>query len=232
MSGNDEGDTPIESLYDLIGEAANARAEEINTCFPAQVIAYDAATQTATLRPCVQRPVRDEDGLPQAEELPDMLGVPVAFPRAGDFVLHMPIAAGDFLLVLCATWSLSEWRRQGGARVDPGDSRHHSLGNAVAIAGVFPSGQKVQGLSASSILLGKVAGPNVKISATKVQLGANGPYKAAARSGDAVQVTIDSAAVAGIVAPPMGGACTLADGAITLSGTITGVGSSKVDISD
>jgi hypothetical protein len=220
----------MESLADLIRDAIEERVREIATCFPARVLAYDVATQTASLRPCVQRPVVDEDETAQVERLPDLQNVPVAFPRAGDFVLHLPLAADDFVLVVCATWPISEWRHAGGDTVDPGDARHHDVGNAVAIAGIFPSGQAVEGLSTTDLLLGKPSGPAVKITASKVQLG-TGATKPVARRTDQVQVTLDGTAVAGILAPPGGGPCTLASGAITLTGTIT-AGSSVVEASD
>jgi len=155
MSDDDHGSaTPIESLYELIGQATDARVEQINTCFPAQVLAYDEARQTATLRPCVQRPVRDEDGAPQAEALPDLLGVPVAVPRGSGLFFSLPVSAGDFVMVHCSTWSLSEWRRQGGAGVSPGDARHHSLANAYAVPGIYPSGQPLSHVSATALVMG------------------------------------------------------------------------------
>lgn len=49
-----------------------------------------------------------------------------------------------------------------------------------------------------------------------------------ARSSDAVQTSLDAAAVAGIVAPAGGGPCTLLAGTIPLSGTITGAGAPHV----
>lgn len=222
-------DASIESLPELIQQAVDERAEQINVAFPAQVLTYDPATQRANLRPAVQRPVKDEDGAPQAEVLADLFAVPVSFPRAGGMVFHMPLQTGDFLLVLCATWSLSEWRRQGGTGVDPGDNRHHHLANAVALAGVFPASQAVSGLDAVTMLLGTPGGVALKITPAVMDLGTDGgPYHPAARASDAVQVTLTKAQVATIASPS--GACSTPSD-IVLTGTIT-AGSSKVNISD
>lgn len=218
-----------DSLVDLLRDALDARAEAINTCFPAKVLSYDVARQTATLRPSVQRPVRTDTGERTTERLPDLPDVPVTFLRAGDFVFHLPVQEGDFVLVLCPQWSIHEYRRTGDDHTDPGDVRHHSLGSVVAIAGVFPAGRAVSGLSAAEILLGKVAGPNVKVTATKVQLGANGPYARAARVGDPVRVTIPSGAIH--VTGSMGAGSN--PDPIVVDGVVgPGGGSTKVDISD
>lgn len=220
------------SIADLIRDALDSRAEAINTCMPAKVLSYDAATQTATVRPALKRPVRTEDEDPTTEALPDIPSVPVVCFRGGPFVLHLPPVSGDYVLLLFPQWSIAEWRRLGGDSVDPGDHRHHSLGSCVALHGVYPSSSVVAGLSPTEVLLGKVSGPNVKVTETKVKIGSNGPYKKAARVGDPVRVTIPTGTtftgtVAGNPATFTVGAPIVVDGVVGPSG-----GSAAVDISD
>lgn len=227
----------IKELFEYIEDAVNRRAEQVNTCFPAQVVSYDPATQRADVKPCIKRPVRTDTEGKTAEPLPDFLDIPVIHPRVGNSILHIPLAAGDYVLVLATQWSISEWYRQGDAQVDPGDMAHHSLGSCVAIAGVFPEGKIATGLNATDILLGSFktgaeAGPSVRITTTKVVVGKNGEAsKRVARKTDPVRVTFtpDHAALILTGAGP-GSPCSSL-GPITLTGEIT-EGSLTVEATD
>jgi hypothetical protein len=218
----------LEKLREII----DARAEAINTALPARVLSYDSTAQTVDVEPCLRRPVRDESGDWVVETVPRLQSVPVAFPRAGEFVLHLPQSEGDYVFLVFPQWSLDEWHRSGEQQPDPGDLGTHSMRSAVAVAGVFPATSKVTNLPADSpatVLLGKPNGPNVKITASKVNVGDNaGPYKQAARNGDSVSVTIDNTIAAQILSPM--GPCSVA-APITVTGTITS-GSATVEVSD
>jgi hypothetical protein len=215
-------------------EVIDARAEAINTALPAKVLSYDTDTQTVDVEPCLRRPVRDDAGGWVVEPLPRLQSVPVAFPRAGAFVLHMPLSEGDYVLLVVPQWSIDEWHRSGESQPDPGDLGFHSLRSAIAIAGVFPAPLAVENLPAPdplTALFGVPNGPNVKVQTAKVLVGDNaGPYKKAARNGDSVRVTIDSTIAAQLIAPPGGGPCTVA-APIAVDGTITS-GSDTVEVSD
>jgi Phage protein Gp138 N-terminal domain len=237
---SDPTQQPI-TFESLMREAMDARCEQINTCIPARVVAYYPATQTADLLPSVKRPMRtDDDSAPvTVEPIPKLAGVPVVFPRSGGAVFHVPPQAGDFLLLVFCQWSISQFRSanldntpRDDEAVSPGDMGHHSMRNALAIAGIFPSGMALAGLSATDILLGTPNGLGLKITSSKCQVGdASQPMKSAARKGDAVQVTIDPTDIAAMGLSNGAGPVTALN-PVTVNGTITGVCSSKVDISD
>jgi hypothetical protein len=222
----DESDEWVEVIQDAI----ESRVQEIATCLPGKVLSYDAATQTASVRPCLLRNMPTDTGGMATEPLPDMLGVPVAFPRAGDFVLHMPLSPGDFVLLVFPQWSISEFRRIGNQQeqIPTGDTRHHSLGSAIAIPGVFPSGMAVGSLPLTEAIFGNPSGKGVSVGALKVKLGTlAGPFKPTARQGDTVSVTFAPGTVN--VSGPGGPSTNAAP--IVGSGQITS-GSLVVDTSD
>lgn len=177
-------------MVDVLREALEAARAEVRTAFPARVETYDPSDQTATVTPAILRPVRKRDGGIAWEAGPSIPNVRVAWPRAGDWYLHAPLTAGDWVLVLVAESDLNEWRRLGGTDVDPGDARFHALSGAVALPlGLYPDAEALTGLPAGAMALGKVGGKRIEITDTHVNLGA-GAAKGVARNGDAVRVTI------------------------------------------
>lgn len=160
------------STAQLFGDAMRARQAEMHTAMPAEVVSYDQATQTASVQPLLQYVLRDETGAELVESYPQIDAVPVQFPRYGGFVMTMPVAAGDIVLLVCAERSLDRWRASGG-QVDPGDLRMHSLADAVAIPGIYPTSEAIPSASVSTTgaYLGKEGGPGVHVTAAGVELG-------------------------------------------------------------
>lgn len=221
------------ALAGLLKDAMDSRVSEVNTCLPAKVKAYYPATQTADLLPCVKRPMPTDTGGQTSEPIPEMLGVPVAFPRAGDFIMHLPLQAEDFVLLVFSQFSIGEFLANGHVQEqqEPDDVRHHSMSSAVAIAGVFPNNDRVSGLSATEALLGNPAGHGVKLSGTKTKVGnLVGTMKRAARKDDPISVTLSVANIAAMNLANAGGQV-FAALPVTLTGQIT-EGSTTVDISD
>lgn len=118
------------------------RMLDVHTAMPCEVLAYDAAAQTVDVRPQVRRYVLDSEGARTAEDLPDLYGVPVAFPRAGGFHMSFPIAAGDYVLVLFAEEPTQAWRSKA-RQVSPGLLDRHGLNGPFAIPCGFPDAQKL-----------------------------------------------------------------------------------------
>jgi len=227
------GDT--QAYLALLRDAIDARVEQVNTCLPGKVLSYDPASQTASVRLTVKRPMRTDTGGTTTEPLPDLPAVPVVFPRAGDFVLHLPLKAGDGVLVLFSQWSTGEYHRTGEDAVDPGDMEHHGMGSAVCIAGLFSGAAPAEGLDATTLLMGIHDGPAIRVTDTKVTVGVDGnPAKKAARKDDTVRVTIPAGAIV-VTVPPGGGyggaVVNVPVAPLDVDGTITS-GSDVVDITD
>ncbi len=227
----------IPEFFEYLRDRIDDRVEQVNTCIPAQVTRYYPESQRLDANPCLKRPMRtDTEGLTD-EPLPELFDIPVAFPRIGNSILHMPPQVGDYVLLLVPQWNVSEWYRTGDVQVAVGDMAHHSLGSVIAIHGIVPETGIIEGLSATDILFGShktglAAGPAMRLTATKVILGKNQEAsKRVARKDDSISFNFTSALAALIIAPPTGGPCTLPGGTVAVTGTITG-GSLTVEATD
>lgn len=122
------------SLYSEVDEptwpeilaAASAKAlRGVHTALPGRVKDYDVATQTAQVQLAVHL-----DGL----EVPPLKDVPVCWPGGSEGFLHVPLAAGDTVLVLFAEEDFSRWFDTGSVS-PPQVLARHGL-HAIAIPGL------------------------------------------------------------------------------------------------
>jgi hypothetical protein len=132
---SDNRQTP--TLAAVILAAMEARLQSFWTALPAQVVAYDPASQLCSAQPVSRQGFKNESGKRQTATLPVVTDVPVAWPRGGGFRLTFPLAPGDFVLLVFSSLAFDTWLLQGGANLDPGDDRRNTLSDAVAIAGIF-----------------------------------------------------------------------------------------------
>lgn len=84
------GDTG--SLAALLKFANQKFAQGMDDMLPAQVIAYDGSTNTATIQPLITMVTTDQQIVPRAQ----IASCPVYQPSSGGFVRKDPVAAGDF----------------------------------------------------------------------------------------------------------------------------------------
>jgi hypothetical protein len=152
-------------LADTIREVIEARLRDLHTALPGEVLAFDAATQTATVRPTVWAAVLGEDGRYVNEPLPEIYDVPVMFPRTAAGYITFPLVAGDTVLLVFCERPIGQWRYTGRDG-SPGDQSAHGLGSAVAIPGLFANKDKL----AASAFPG--AGIMVAAGANETRLGA------------------------------------------------------------
>ena len=169
-----------ESLEAIFGATLN----ELHTALPARVERYDSANQRADVKPVFLRVFLDEDGNEQAYEYPILTDVPVHFPRGGRAFIHLPIASGDLVLLVCAQRSLDRYLETDGKQViDTQDARRHHISDAVAFAGLSTSKNNVTlsdpkdliiGLEDGSAEVHVQPGGKVFVKAASVMLGASG----------------------------------------------------------
>lgn len=122
---------------DAIDGAIRARLFDVLTTLPARVESYDRATQTVDAQP-LPASFQGADVVP----FPILRGVPVAFPRAGGASITWPIAVGDFVLLHFASRAIERWLADG-TEGDPQSRRAQHLSDAVAVPGVWPSGDRL-----------------------------------------------------------------------------------------
>lgn len=126
------------SLAEVVLSAIDSRLDEVHVARPGEVTAYDAATNTAVVKPAIKRALFNvETDERSYEDLPEIPFVPVIFPRVGDFALTLPVTVGTPVLLLFCDVSLAEWRESGKV-AEPTDARRHSIGWPVALVGLYP----------------------------------------------------------------------------------------------
>lgn len=172
----------------------DAFLREVHTALPCSVVSYDNATQTCAVQPGIKRVVVDEDGNEAVESLPQIVGVPVGFYTGGGFMMTLPVAAGDTGLLIFSELPIDTWL-DTGKEADPGDLRHHGLGDAFFLPCVRPTGKKLADASADTMAFGKSGGPQIHIAASTIALGskAAADWVALASKVDARIAAIESA---------------------------------------
>lgn len=124
------GVTP--DLGDAMRAIIDSVMQDVNVALPAKISSYNKATQYADVQ--IQLYQKFGDG---SLKLPPVIpNVPVKWPRAagGKAFIHLPLAAGDDVLLVFSQRSLDNWKNQGGAS-DPGDPRKHHITDAYALVG-------------------------------------------------------------------------------------------------
>lgn len=112
----------------------------VYTNLPAEVIDYDASTQTCTVQPLIN--TKDSDGTVIVDSV--VGGVPVVFPSAGGGIISFPIQRGDTVLLCFSMRSIDEWTEGDGSPSTPSESRLHELSDAIAIPGLLPKQNSLQ----------------------------------------------------------------------------------------
>jgi hypothetical protein len=142
------------TLSEVLRTAIAAQQGDIFTALPARVESYDSTRQKVTVQPLLKRGYKDEADERQAESLPAIPDVPVAFPGAGIISITWPIASGATGLLIFTSGSLDKWKSKGG-EVDPGDDRRNTLSDAVFIPGLRPFSDPVDsaGVHATAMVI-------------------------------------------------------------------------------
>lgn len=110
------------SLTEAIRQTVLRMVLSLQTALPGRVISYDATAQTADVQPLLKW----ADFLPGRTrslfDLPVLPDVLVCMPRAGQLGVHLPLDAGDLVLLVFCSRSIASWRGQAsaGTITDPG----------------------------------------------------------------------------------------------------------------
>jgi hypothetical protein len=194
------------TLPELLRKSSRATVNELHTCLPGKVAAWDATKNLADVELQVSLSTWDDDQNRTYEDPPVLPAVPVVWPRAGGFVITLPLAVGDMVLVIFSETSTAEWRATG-QKSKPADARRLSIGHPVCIPGFFPDVTQMAagdaGARANTMILGKDGSDlQVRIDNTNIKLGASATDFVALASKVAteltkIQTTLASATAAG-----------------------------------
>lgn len=179
------------SPAELFEGAIDTRLRGLFVAYPAKVQAVDMARQTVDVIPQTRRvlPAEDpDDQAPTYEALPVVPAVPLVFPRGAKAFLSIPVAVGDFVLVVVCDQSIGAWREAGDA-VAPDDYKAHGLAGSMAIPGVFPTEGKLANASGSNITIGFDDGVRVEITPSRMEVGGSGDAAALASRVDDLEAS-------------------------------------------
>lgn len=175
------------SAADCIRAGVARAVAELHVALPCKVTSYSAATRTADLEVMIDPPGE--------EKWPPLVDVPVQWPIAGGYGLHLPLAAGDFCWVHFSERDYSAWRTTGSAGY-PGYERP---------MGVFPFAVPGAESEPGAALL---PCPEASDGAWLGKLGVNGPRllvgSSVIKAGGVVAPLEDFVALAGPVTTALG----------------------------
>lgn len=122
----------IPSLHDTIRTIIDRVMLDVCVCLPGKIVSYDFETQYADVEIQLLQGYSNGNTLPY----PVIPNVPVKHPRGlgGTAFIHMPLVAGDDVVLVFSQRSLDNWKTQGGMS-DPDDPRKHHITDAYALVG-------------------------------------------------------------------------------------------------
>jgi hypothetical protein len=136
--------------------------QDIESDFRRFDITDSGAKQTPEVEISVREPVVDEDGAVATEALPLISDVPVLWPGGGGFHVHLPLAAGDHVLLVFSDLATGVWR-SSGQQSDPGDLRRHHLSYCFAIPCVRPDSSPIPRVDGSDAIVVAPSGKTVTV---------------------------------------------------------------------
>lgn len=104
------------------------------TAIPGIVQSVDMSSMTCVVQPAIKAIVVDQNGVEKAIPLPLLEDVPIVFPKGGGFVITMPLAANDEVLVVFSSRCIDAWWQSGGIQ-QAMEARMHDLSDGFCIPG-------------------------------------------------------------------------------------------------
>lgn len=146
------------TLSEVLRTAVESYFERFFTTLVCRVESYDATLQEADLVPVTLVKIYNTEGELVKEELPKLANVPVAFPRAGDWFVSMPVAVGDTMVALIAARDFDDWREFGEDRVAE-DVRVNPLSAAIAFpCNLYPKSEPLTNNGSTHMVMGNDSG--------------------------------------------------------------------------
>ncbi|MCD8201902.1 MAG: hypothetical protein LUD47_07550 [Clostridia bacterium] len=102
--------------------------QDIHTALPGEIVEVDAGKGLAKVRPAAKMNFNGEE-----LNYPDIPGVPIVFPYAGDRGMVFPVKEGDDCLIVFSEQATEKWLGLGNTS----STLKHSLSGAVCIPGIM-----------------------------------------------------------------------------------------------
>ena len=119
---------------------------------PGIVRSFDAAEQTVTVQIAIREKRLLIDGTEQWVDIPQLVDVPIVFPRAGGYAVTFPIKEGDECLVIFGDMCIDAWWQSGGVQ-NQIDCRRHDLSDGFAVFAPWSQPRVLSNYSTDSVQL-------------------------------------------------------------------------------
>jgi hypothetical protein len=154
---------------EMLHKLRSGLLSDLRVAAPGIIKSFDVAKQTVTVQVAIRERV-NLDGERSWKDIPLLVDVPVCMPRAGGYVLALPVQAGDECLVVFGDNCMDAWWQSGGIQ-NQIDMRRHDLSDGYALLGVWSQPRVVSGYSGSSAQLRNEAGTAyVEISGNNINI--------------------------------------------------------------
>lgn len=147
---------PESSKAEVMRRLRDTIGADIRIAEPGIIESFDASKQTVTVSIALKERTVIEGNVTW-EEIPTLVDVPVVLPRAGGYVVTMPIVAGDECLVIFGDKCMDAWWQSGGKQ-NPMELRRHDLSDGYAILGCWSQPRAISNYSTSTVQLRNESG--------------------------------------------------------------------------
>lgn len=164
----------IASEVDFVNMLMDKLKFEIRCAAPGIIKSFDAEKQIVDVQLATRERITQE-GVFQHMKIPLLQDVPIFMPRAGNFILTVPITVGDECLVVFSDTNIDAWFQSGGEENLQMTSRRHDLSDAFAICGVWNQTRVVSDYSTDALEIRSVDGTQlIQVKDTEINIVSSG----------------------------------------------------------
>jgi hypothetical protein len=140
----------IANQHDFYRLFSDKIRKSIRVAAPAVIKSFDAATQTVSAQLVIKERVFI-DGVYTDKKFLPFTDVPIFMPRAGNFVITMPITVGDECLLVFTDTCIDSWFQDGGEENKQFFQRRHNMNDAFAICGIWNQKNTIPGYVSNAL---------------------------------------------------------------------------------
>ena len=150
-------DVPITARLDdseeVLEKGFEKMSKNLRVACPGVITAFDSAKQTVSVQLAIRERISFHGKPFEDIDIPELQDVPIYMPRAGNFVLTMPVTVGDECLVVFSDMCIDSWYQSGGTKNTQMDNRRHDLSDGFAIIGPWSQPKVISSYSTDSAFL-------------------------------------------------------------------------------
>jgi hypothetical protein len=189
---------PLErNLAEVFGAFGDAMKNDLYKARPAIVTAVHASRQTVDVQIATDNIIFDDLGQTYVDPAASFVDVPLGVMRGGGFIVWVPVAVGDSVLLIFTDLSTDTWRAGDGNPRPPGWAGKHTADSAFAVPMIAPDRNMLASADPSKMVIGKDGSSAlIKLSATDIELGGVSDAVALASKVDLVNAALKAFMIA------------------------------------